>query len=356
MVSGSRSGLGLTAASAESICAFESYFCDFVRAQAVVDPVAHHILYHFGLCEEPNRRTGKRLRPRMTLAAATAYGCDERKAFPACAAIELLHNYSLIHDDIEDSDMLRHGRETLWSTFGIAHGVNAGDAVGALAQLALKASRETAQPEAAFAMLMDLAQANLDMCQGQAMDLALEAGAPAGTETYIEMIGLKTAALFGCAAALGARCADASSQEVERCRQIGCSFGLAFQIFDDVAGIWGSTDRTGKAAAGDLARKKKTFPIVWAAQNDPDTAARVIGQTYSTSGPLDAPAVARVQSVLEACGSRAAAQQAADNYLDAALQTAAGLEPLRQFLSEWRADAFASPTEESAREPSENLI
>lgn len=321
-----------------------------------MDPVAHHILYHFGLCEEPNRRTGKRLRPRMTLAAATAYGGDERGAFPACAAIEMLHNYSLIHDDIEDADTLRHGRETLWSTFGIAHGVNAGDAVGALAQLALKAARDTMEPQAAFAMMMDLAQANLDMCQGQAMDLALEAGAPAGTETYIEMIGRKTAALFGCAAALGARCADASSDEVERCREIGCSFGMAFQISDDVAGIWASTDRTGKAAAGDLARKKKTFPIVWAAQNDPHAAGTVIGQTYSISETPDAAAVQRLQSALEACGSKVAAEQAADNYLEAALRRAAGLEPLTKFLSEWRADASVSAMEESARVPSENRI
>ncbi|HLW38521.1 MAG TPA: polyprenyl synthetase family protein [Candidatus Eremiobacteraceae bacterium] len=325
------------ASATDVLASFEAYLQGFLAQCGAQDPVAHQLAYHFGLTEMPERRRrGKRLRPRVTMAAAASFRVQPELTLPACAAIELLHNYSLIHDDIEDADKLRHGRETLWAAFGLAHGINAGDAVGALAQLALDPLRATLGADVALQMSLDLARANLEMCQGQALDLALEGGSPAGIATYLEMIGMKTAALFGCAAALGARCALASEAEVERCRGIGHSFGLGFQIADDISGIWGAPAVTGKAAAGDLARGKKTFPVLWAIENDPGVTGRALAAAHAPKEALSSSAIAALREALESCGAYAAARAAADNYFETALEKARGLAPLSDALFQLR--------------------
>ncbi len=311
---------------------FERYLREFLEECARREPVARQVAYHFGLDAGGGARHGKRLRPRLVMAAAAAYGARPERTLHACAAIELLHNYSLVHDDIEDGDDLRHGRQTLWAKFGLPHGINGGDAVGALAQLALASSAQTHGAEIAFEMSMDLARANLRMCEGQALDLALETGASGTIDTYLEMIEGKTAALFGCAAALGARCASAADDEIERSREIGRLFGLGFQIRDDVLGIWGSTEHTGKVAAGDLARRKKTFPVVWAMERDPDAAGSALREVFGQAERPSPADVERLRTLLEECGSYHAASAAADNYFESALTRAQGTQPLSDFV------------------------
>ncbi|HEV2908368.1 MAG TPA: polyprenyl synthetase family protein, partial [Candidatus Eremiobacteraceae bacterium] len=253
----------------EALDAFELYLKNFLAAQAHGNPLAAQIEHHFG---GPDARRGKRLRPRLVLAAASALGADLEDALPACAAIELLHNYSLIHDDIEDGDRLRHGRPTVWSAFGLGHGVNCGDAVGALAYHALEPVADLLGTDIAYAMTASLARAHVAMCRGQALDLAAEGDGAATIASYVEMIEGKTAALFACSARLGALCARASNDEATKCAEVGRRFGLFFQINDDVAGIWGEPERTGKTAGADLSRRKKSFPVVWVLEHDADYA------------------------------------------------------------------------------------
>jgi geranylgeranyl diphosphate synthase, type I len=315
---------------------FEEYLHDFLTRQVSGDPVARHIAYHFAFGAPPPARRGKRLRPKLVIAAAASFGCPAEKTLAACAAIELLHNYSLIHDDIEDGDTLRHGRETLWASFGVPHGINAGDAVGALAQLALAPLAGSVRAEIAFDMSLDVANANLRMCEGQSLDLALEYGAAGGINRYLEMIEGKTAALFGCAAVLGARCAGVSDADIERARDVGRLFGLGFQIRDDILGIWGDTPDTGKAPAGDIARRKKTFPVVWAMEHDPDVAGRAIREAFDRPQGPDAAAVDRLRGHLETCGAYAAARAAADNYFESAWKLAQGMQPLSDFVLQHR--------------------
>ena len=229
-------------------------------------------------------RTGKRLRPRLVLAAARAFGASDAAAFPACAAVELLHNYSLIHDDIEDGDRLRHGRPTVWTAFGMPHGVNCGDLVGALAYHAIEPVADLLGTDIAYAMTASLARAHIAMCRGQALDLAAEGDATATISWYLEMIEGKTAALFACAARLGALCARASHEEITRCAEVGRRFGLYFQIRDDLAGVWGETDRTGKTAGADLGRRKKSFPVVWALEHASTGAGDEIRKAYCMPG------------------------------------------------------------------------
>lgn len=324
-------------ADADILELFETHLRDFLERTSRVSPVYAQIAYHFGYSEPGRVRKGKRLRPRLVLAAARACGGSAESAMPACAAVELLHNYSLIHDDIEDGDRLRHGRETVWSAFGLPHGVNAGDAIGALAHLALVPTGSTRSAEAALAMTTDLAAANLRMCEGQAMDLAFESGERATVDGYLEMIGGKTAALFACAGSLGARSVDASARDVERCADVGRLFGLAFQIQDDLIGIWGDSSQTGKPADADLARRKKSYPVVWALERDAGGAGRVLAEAYAKAGTLlDGSAVESLRAALEQAGAREAAAAAVHDCFARASARAAGLAPLESFLEAWR--------------------
>jgi geranylgeranyl diphosphate synthase, type I len=317
---------------------FEQHLTRFLATHARREPVAAQIAYHFGIDDANGARQGKRLRPRLVMAAAAAYGARAERTLAACTAVELLHNYSLMHDDIEDGDELRHGRRALWAQYGLEHGINGGDAVGALAQLALEPVIDSHGAEIAFVMSMDLARANLRLCEGQALDLALaqDDGARATLDTYLEMIDGKTAALFGCSAAIGAACASAAAEEVERSRDVGRLFGLGFQIADDLAGIWGTTQATGKTPGGDLARHKKTYPVLWAIDRDPEGTGSAIASAYETSIDLDPWPAQRVREVLDACGAYAATRAAADTYFEEALERALGTQPLSDFVMQNR--------------------
>ncbi len=318
--------------------AFERYLFDFVERQSNDNEVYRQIKHHFGYTEGANLRRGKRLRPRLVIAAAQSFGVNPESAFPACAAVELLHNYSLIHDDIEDGDALRHGRQTLWSAFGLAHGVNAGDNLGALAHLALIPLSTMLDEKAAFAMSTELAAANVRMCEGQALDLSLEDTYDVTIETYLQMISGKTAALFACACALGARCAAATESEVRRCSRVGHSYGLAFQIRDDIMGSWGESERTGKANAGDIARRKKTYPVVWAMERAAPPVGRLIRDAYARGRtPFDTATTQRLLDALEVAGAYSAAVEAADKYFEEALQQAQAMTPLHDFVEATRA-------------------
>jgi geranylgeranyl diphosphate synthase type I len=335
VVSAGRTGRNLI--DADLADAFESYLREFVDAASRAHPVYAHIAYHLGYAEPGPARRGKRLRPRLVIAAAAACGGSMERALPACAAVELLHNYSLIHDDIEDGDRLRHGRETVWSAFGLPHGVNAGDAVGALATLALAPVGAVHGYETAMAMAMDLASANARMCEGQSLDLAFEAGEAASVDAYIDMIGGKTAALFACAGSLGARSAAAQPADIERCADVGRLFGLAFQIEDDAHGIWGDSGSTGKSIDSDLSRRKKSYPVVWAIEHDPVRAGRAIAEAFAKpSTVLDTTVVEGLRNALESAGARDAAMSASRDCFARALARAAGREALESFLEQWR--------------------
>lgn len=270
------------------------------------------------------------------LAAARAFGAHDATAFPACAAVELLHNYSLIHDDIEDGDRLRHGRATVWSEFGLGHGVNCGDAVGALAYHALEQVAELLGTDIAYAMTASLARAHIAMCRGQALDLAAEGDGSATIAWYVEMIEGKTAALFACSARLGALCARASSDDAAKCAEVGRRFGLYFQIRDDVAGVWGETGHTGKTAGADLSRRKKSFPVVWALEHDPSGAGAAIRNAYGVPGQaIDDTTVDALRAALEAAGAREASERAATEHADAARDGARGIAALVAFVEAW---------------------
>jgi geranylgeranyl diphosphate synthase type I len=269
--------------------------------------------YHFGYGEYGPAKRGKRLRPRLLLCVAESEGGSA--ALDAAAAVEILHNYSLVHDDIEDNDELRRGRRTVWAVYGIPQALNAGDALCAISFLALTHSVSSHSDERVLRMVRALHEAHATMCDGQSMDLAYERATQVDLAAYNRMIAAKTAALFGASSQLGALCSPCDDEAVVRYRELGRAFGMAFQIRDDVLGIWGTLDSTGKVSGNDIARRKWTFPVVWALAQ-PESAARDrIAQAYARGETLDNPTVAAVIDALDELGAREAANRASAEHL-----------------------------------------
>jgi geranylgeranyl diphosphate synthase type I len=260
---------------------------------------------------------GKRWRPALCLLACAAAGDGNyHRALPAAAALELVHNFSLIHDDIEDGSLERRHRPTVWQLWGIPQGVNTGDGLLMLAHQALARLADVGVEAATVvAVTQVLDQACLELCQGQFLDLSYEGRLDVTVDDYLAMISGKSAALIAAAAQIGAMLALATPAIVEHYRRFGQRLGLAFQIADDVLGIWGDPAVTGKPAADDLARRKKSLPVVYALgqPGGPWLAALYRQEVLS---PAD---VHQALAVLDGVGARAYAQGMAERYRDEAL-------------------------------------
>ena len=285
--------------------------------------------YHLGLggtSEGRAPQAGKMVRPALCLLSCEAVRGDRRKALPAAAAIELTHNFTLIHDDIEDGSHSRHGRDTVWRIWGEAQAINAGDGMFVLAHLALYRLVEAGVPASMAleaARLLD--QACLALCEGQHLDLVFETRLDVGDEEYLAMISGKTAALMGAATAVGALLGGASQDVVNAFREFGRCLGLAFQIQDDVLGIWGETAQTGKPAGDDIIARKKSFPVVHALGHASKEDRGLLRGIYS-SDTVEPQRVEEVLAVLERSGARACSEEAAARHVEAALSALGGLQ------------------------------
>jgi len=280
------------------------------------------IRVHFGR-DEPGSKRGKRMRPRILLTVAESEGADPRVAFGAAAALELLHNFSLIHDDMEDGDELRHGRPTLWSRFGIEAALVAGNAMSALAYLTLIDGSPDLGPETIAAMLASLQLAHYRMCEGQAFDIGFERSTAVSFAEYLRMIEGKTAALLGASCELGALAAGCSTERARAYGSVGRVYGLAFQVRDDALGTWGLPEETGKPSGADIRRRKWSFPVAWALDGPPSEARSVVADAYAMIGPLDDARAERVIEALDRLGARRAADAACATYIAEATTIAA---------------------------------
>ncbi|MEJ2487922.1 MAG: polyprenyl synthetase family protein [Anaerolineales bacterium] len=206
---------------------------------------------------------GKRIRPLLLLLVAEAVGGDIEKAMPAAAAVEILHNFSLIHDDIEDNSPTRRGRETLWKRHGIPLAINAGDSMFTLAFQALAKLSDHHTPERCLKVYKLFTQTCLSLTKGQHLDISFERSANVQVPDYLEMIQGKTAALLSGSAEIGALLGGATPNEQETYKDLGNFVGLGFQAHDDLLGIWGDADVTGKSTSSDLLARKKTLPVLY---------------------------------------------------------------------------------------------
>ncbi|MHA5050972.1 family 2 encapsulin nanocompartment cargo protein polyprenyl transferase [Streptomyces sp. SD15] len=269
-------------------------------------------LYHFGWEHADGTpaagNAGKAIRPALVLTAARALGGEHATAVRAAAAVELIHNFTLLHDDVMDRDTTRRHRPTAWTVFGDADAILAGDSLQALAQRLLA---EDPHPASAAAAAR-LASCVVELCAGQHADTSMEKRGP-GEVTLDECLATaeaKTGALLGCACALGALYAGADDEDVEALDAFGREAGLAFQLIDDVIGIWGDPSRTGKPAGADLIARKKSLPVV-AALATGTPAATELADLYGI--PYQEGELERTVLAVERAGGRDWAQlQAAD--------------------------------------------
>ena len=225
--------------------------------------------YHLGWLDADLRPEeaprGKRLRPLMCLLACEAAGGDWHRALPAASAIELIHNFSLVHDDIEDNSLTRRHRPTVWSLWGIAQGINTGDTLWVISRLStLRLSQEGYDPETVLRVVRLFDETCLALCAGQYLDMRFESLDSVAMDEYERMIAGKTAALLSASLAAGALLGGAGESTVERYARFGHELGITFQIVDDILGIWGEPRVTGKSAASDILERKKTIPILYA--------------------------------------------------------------------------------------------
>jgi geranylgeranyl diphosphate synthase type I len=231
--------------------------------------------YHLGWLDEslrplsPSDRRkhgGKRLRGVLTILAAEAVsgGSAGRAAAPAGAAIEFVHNFSLLHDDIEDADEERRHRPTVWKLWGIPHAINAGSNMQAMVDAALFRLTAASDAETALRALHAVSRAILLMTEGQYLDMAAQDAAEMTLESYFRMTGGKTAALIEAALRVGAQVGGGSEPQIESLAAFGRAFGLAFQCRDDYLGIWGAPERTGKPVGSDILQGKRSLPVVHA--------------------------------------------------------------------------------------------
>jgi geranylgeranyl diphosphate synthase type I len=221
------------------------------------------VRYHFGWTEPRPESGGKRLRPLLTLLTCAAAGGEWERALPAAAAVELVHNFTLIHDDIEDRSEYRRGRRTVWVEWGVPQAINTGDAVYVLSHRAASRLQVHGFEPALIERVHEaLDRSCLELTRGQHLDIAFEDQADVSLEAYLQMIEGKTGALISAAAVVGAYLAGAEDHRAEAFRSYGMHVGLAFQMLDDVLGVWGSSDETGKASGDDLRARKKSLPVV----------------------------------------------------------------------------------------------
>ncbi|MFF9096675.1 family 2 encapsulin nanocompartment cargo protein polyprenyl transferase [Streptomyces sp. NPDC014802] len=276
--------------------------------------------YHFGWERadgSPDAApAGKALRPALVLAAADALGGPTARdsAVRVAAAVELVHNFTLLHDDVMDRDATRRHRPTVWSVFGDADAILAGDALQALA---LRLLAQDPHP-AATAAIARLTSCVVELCAGQHTDTALERR-PSGEVELDEVLAMaeaKTGALLGCACAVGALYAGACAEDVEALDAFGREAGLAFQLIDDVIGIWGDPRRTGKPAGADLAARKKSLPVVAALASGTPAAAELAELYAGPSRPGD---VERMALAVERAGGRDWAQEEAADRMSRAV-------------------------------------
>lgn len=267
--------------------------------------------YHLGwvnaqLVATPNN-PGKLLRPTLLLLAYEAAGAAGlanelepgpdylNRALPAAAAIEIIHNFTLVHDDIEDGDAERRHRPTLWNVWGIPQAINTGDGMFALGRMTLWRVLDAGVASSVAVRLgaaLDLAC--LVLSEGQYLDISFENQLEISTSMYVDMINRKTAALMACAAEMGARLGTEDAETIKRLRAFGEAMGIAFQVRDDLLGVWASTAELGKTPAGDVYRRKKSLPILHALEHanaDDQTHLRSLYQQTSDVTPEQVKAV-----------------------------------------------------------------
>ncbi len=288
--------------------------------------------YHMGWADKNGTdlvaTQGKRLRPTMVLLGADAVGGEIRSVLPVAIALEYVHNFSLIHDDIEDRDRFRHHRPTLWVVWGDETAIVSGNWMLKLADRSTRALHGIGISQDKSLMAQNqIAQAYLRMIEGQYMDIAFEERTSVSVNEYLSMIERKTGALIETSLYLGALVAqngNSNGRMLDGLRRAGYEFGRLFQIRDDILGVWGS-DETGKPVCGDILNKKKSLPAIHALNSVCEPAVDELRKIYSKS-ELDDDDVQAVLEIMDEAGTYEFCDSMSEKHRAVASEIIDGLE------------------------------
>jgi geranylgeranyl diphosphate synthase, type I len=281
--------------------------------------------YHLGwrnLDGSPGAGGGKAVRPALALLSARAVGAQADTGIAGAVAVELVHNFSLLHDDLMDGDRERRHRPTVWARWGAPSAILCGDAMLALATEVLL---EDPSPHAGAAALL-VARTTRELIRGQAEDVAFERRADVGVDECLSMAAGKTGSLLATSAAIGAVLAGAPAAVVRGLSDYGMAVGMAFQLVDDLLGIWGDPATTGKPVLSDLRSRKKSLPVTFAVQRG-GAAGRELAAWLACSGDQSEGELRAAAALVEQGGGRDWAHAEARRRMAAAEQALTGLEP-----------------------------
>jgi len=314
---------------------FQRYRSDIdqaLRGSLSMNDIAMYdmLRYYFGWVDvDGNPCTGpegKALRPTLCLFACEAAGGSIRDAMPVAVALEFIHNFSLIHDDIQDRDETRHHRPTLWTVWGVPRALVAGNVLRVVADISLEGLvEEGVDPDRALATIGVLTEAYLEMIEGQYLDISYEGRPDIGVTDYLDMISKKTGALIRSSLKLGALIGTRDRATIDAFLACGRSLGYVFQIRDDVLGVWGDEDTTGKPVGADIRRKKSSLPVVHAMSAAPAEDKSMLRHIYQKD-QLDDDDVCAVLDVMERSDTRGYAQSLAEEHSQRALEAVSGVE------------------------------
>jgi geranylgeranyl diphosphate synthase type I len=287
-----------------------------------IDLFYGQIQYHLGWVDADlvpvKNNMGKLLRPTLVLLAYEAAGAwglattdpkdntHLQRALPAAVAVELTHNFTLVHDDIEDGDTERRHRPTVWTLWGVPQAINTGDGLYSLARLVLwKVLDHGVDELTAVRLAGALDRATLILTEGQHLDISFEQRSNISIALYLDMIRRKTAVLMACSTEMGARLGTANQNAIHHLRNFGEATGVAFQVRDDILGVWASSAESGKTPAGDIYRRKKSLPIIHALAHANTHDRQILADFYQQDAPLTDEQVEKVLAVMERTQTRA---------------------------------------------------
>ena len=278
-------------------------------------PFHEMLTYHLGWTGEGAgpEASGKRIRPLLLLLSTAACGANWQSALPAAAAVELVHNFSLVHDDIQDNSDKRRGRPTAWVKWGAPMAINVGDALFVISNQSIIDLKQNYPAEVVVRAAEILHNTCLDLTRGQFLDMSYEERNDLGVDDYWPMVAGKTAALLSACCQIGALLGGADESKQDAYRSFGHYLGLAFQVQDDILGIWGNETVTGKSAASDLVEGKNSLPVLAGLSAKGQFAARWI------KGPIKVEEVQELARLLTSEGGYGTAYDAAQQMTDLAL-------------------------------------
>lgn len=319
------SGTSYEAAFGPILAAIETEMQVARQEQQPVAPLLWDVIdYQFGWDLDADdagrgRVAGKKIRPLLMALVAQAVCGAYRHVLPAGAALEFIHNFTLIHDDVMDKSEERRHRPTVWTRWGPWQAINTGDGLYALAMLCSVRLAQADTPPARIVRVVEaLARACLHTAEGQILDMDFEGRADVGADEYVTMVANKTGALIRCAALVGALLSSDDEDLIAHYAAFGQDLGIAFQIRDDYLGVWGDETRTGKSATSDIREKKKSYPVLVAFERATETDRATLDALYGAESFSDAD-VDTVLDILARTDAQAATDQIARAYYDAAL-------------------------------------